>query len=289
MTVTNPSNRIAVALALDDTQATLGALQELRHLIGMAEIRLDCMQEFDLQRLVEHSPCPLIMTCRPPREGGRFSGSEEERLEILSRATALECRYVDVEWDSINRFRNRGSSTRVIVSRHYFDTVPADIWQQYQQMREHAYAVKLVGFARRASEALPLLELVAGADSPVIAIAMGEAGIVTRLVAPCFDACLLTYGSAGSGSGTAPGQLDVREMVDRYAIDRVSNQTRIKVNLYTSPESGADTAAGGDGQSLRVSVPVDADEFEAVARAYRKLSPRISTSPSGQRPGRSAS
>src|SRR5215216_3947572 len=96
-----PPNRVAVSLALPDTEACLAALDQLGPRIGMAEIRLDLMERFDLARLIAGSPCPLILTCRPPREMGRFSGSEAERLAILAQAIRMEAAYVDVEWDSV--------------------------------------------------------------------------------------------------------------------------------------------------------------------------------------------
>src|SRR5579862_8347981 len=94
-------NKIAAALALPDTQTCLDTLHALKDAISMAEVRLDLMETFDLPRLVADAPCPLIITCRPPREGGRFNGPEAERLDILALAMDLGCAYVDGEWDSI--------------------------------------------------------------------------------------------------------------------------------------------------------------------------------------------
>src|SRR5579885_1582129 len=94
-------NKIAASLALPDTHTCLAALRTLAPSISLAEIRLDLMASFDLPRLVAEAPCPLIVTCRPPREGGAFSGPEAERLDILTQAMNLGCAYVDSEWDSL--------------------------------------------------------------------------------------------------------------------------------------------------------------------------------------------
>ena len=277
--MTPSNNRVAVALGLAGTTETLDTLNRLSNTIGLAEIRLDLMREFDLERIVANSPSPLIITCRAQREGGSFSGSEAERLEVLTRASELNCSYVDVEWDSIDQFQNKGKTTRVIVSRHYYHEMPSDLWQQYTDLRDQADAVKLVGFAKRVSEAITMLRLTVKADTPVITIAMGDAGMLSRLLAPCFDACLLTYGAVDRNSATAPGQFTVEEMVRRYAIDRVSNNTRIEVYLYTDKNSGASAAArsGGDGSWLGIPVPVQPEEVSIVTELLRNLSPRITT------------
>lgn len=272
------TNRVAVALGLANTAATLDALNQLGNSVGFAEIRLDLMEEFDLESIVASAPCPLIITCRAQREGGNFAGSETERLDILTRASELNCSYVDIEWDSVRQFDNKSESTQVIASRHYYSTMPHDLWKQYAHLSDQADVVKLVGFAERVSEAIEMLELIVKANKPLIAIAMGPAGALTRLLAPCFEACLLTYGAINRESVTAPGQLSVEEMIDRFAIDRVSTETRIDVYLYTNPDDGSNALqnSGGNGSWLGIPVLVDPEEVEVVTAALRNLSPRIS-------------
>ena len=157
--------------------------------------------------------------------------------------------------------------------------MPDDLWKQYLNLRDRADVVKLVGFAESVSEAIRMLELIVKADKPLIAIAMGSAGMLTRLLAPCFDACLLTYGGINQESATAPGQLSVDEMVDRFAIDRVSADTRIDIYLYTSSDDNLIALAncGGDGDWLGIPVLVQPEEVEVVTESLRNLSPRIST------------
>ena len=275
----DPTNRIAVALGLDNTVATLDELHRLGDSIGMAEIRLDLMLEFDLDRLIANAPCPLIVTCRPPREGGCFRGTESERLEILARASALGCAFIDIEWDCVSTFLNRGSSTRIIVSRHFYDSMPADLQLLYSAMRDQADVVKLVGFANQVSDSISMVELIVKADSPVIAIAMGSAGMMTRLMAPCFDACLLTYASSAPTTGTAPGQITVREMIDRFGVDRVSTDTGIEVHLYTEPaqEPAVRAICRGTGGHLHVPAQVDPEQVGPVSKTLGLLSPRIRT------------
>lgn len=276
-----PANRVAVALGLESTAATLKKLQSLDGRIGLAEIRLDLMAEFNLERLITRSPCPLVITCRAPREGGSFSGSESERLEILTAASALGCAYVDAEWDCVENLRIEGDATKVIASRHFHSSMPANIWMQYCDMRRQADVVKLVGTAGHPIDALPILELIAKAESPVIGIAMGAAGPITRLIAPCFESCLLTYAAADDDGGTAPGQISVRTMTEHFGIDRVGPDTPIEVYLYSDPlqEFEILAACKGDGSRLKVPLLVDKNHTETMRTALENLTNRISVFP----------
>ncbi len=231
------TNRIAASLAPPDTETCLATLSDLAADVGMAEIRLDLMESFDLARLIAEAPCPLLLTCRPPREGGRFAGSEAERLAILRRAIELGVAYVDVEWDCVAALADRGrSSTKLVVSRHWYDDMPGQLWATYEALREQADVVKLVGAARRPADMLPVLDLLHRAGGPVIGIAMGAAGQPTRLLAPCFPNCLLTYGAAASSTTTASGQLSVAEMLSVYHLDRVGPDTAIFIHLCSNAE-----------------------------------------------------
>ena len=276
----NPANRVAVALGLESTSATLKKLESLKGRIGLAEIRLDLMDEFDLERLISRSPCPLVITCRAPREGGSFNGPESTRLEILTAASSLGCAYVDVEWDCVEFFQVEGETTKVIASRHFHHSMPANIWRQYCDMRSQADVVKLVGTAGQPADTMPILELIAKAETPVIGIAMGAAGLITRLIAPCFESCLLTYAAADDDGGTAQGQISVRTMIEHFGIDKVGPDTPVDVYLYTDPrkESEALAACNSDGSRLKVPLLVDKNHVATMRSALENLTNRISVS-----------
>ena len=223
-------NRIAASLALPDTDTCLKVLQDLAPSIGMAEICLDIMETYDLPRLIANSPCPLIVTCRPVREGGHFSGSESKRLDILVQAIALGTAYVDIEWDCIDALRlARCSHTQVIVSRHWLNQMPSTstLRSMYEMLCEKADVVKLVGMASSPQDIIPILSLLQHSSDPIVGLAMGEAGQLTRLLSPCFQQCLLTYGSLTSAAATAPGQLTVHEMINEYRLHTVGSHTAV--------------------------------------------------------------
>jgi 3-dehydroquinate dehydratase type I len=273
------TNRIAVSLALPHTDQCLATLHQLGSSIGMAEIRLDLMESFDLPRLITEAPCPLIITCRPLREGGRFTGSEAERLTLLACAMELGCAYVDVEWDSVAALQRRGTHTHVIVSQHWTNTMPPTLWTAYQNLKSHGDIIKLVGMAAQPSDVLPVFELLRRATSPVIGIAMGKAGVLTRLLAPCYSLCLLTYGAVTATTLTAPGQICVYEMIERYQLQCVGPYTEVHLHLCTNAMSAdrviARNVEGTTRQAVHVSWLISATQAAEVIPSLCTYLPRL--------------
>src|SRR5216117_3700753 len=74
------------------------------------ELRLDFLAKApDFKRILAEKPCPMIATVRRPADGGRWSGSEEERLMLLRQAIVAGFDWVDVETDiadELKRYRD---------------------------------------------------------------------------------------------------------------------------------------------------------------------------------------
>jgi len=193
----------------------------------LAEIRLDAMREFDLAHLLADSPCPVIVTYRPRREGGLYDGPEGKRLETLRQAARLGARYIDVEHDAL---RSLGDvpPDRVIVSYHNFERTPEDLAAIHARLaRMGAAVVKVAVTANHILDTVPVLRLLKEATVPTIALAMGERGILTRILAPKFGG-FLTYAAAeGGGREAGPGQVTVGEMCNLYRVGRIGPDTQV--------------------------------------------------------------
>jgi 3-dehydroquinate dehydratase type I len=265
------ANRVAASLAPADTQSALQDLERLAPRIGLAEIRLDLMPAFDIEKLVAGSPVPLILTCRPTRERGGYTGSERDRLAVLRAAYEAGCAYIDVEADCLDSVSGwHGSATQIIASQHWFGHMPASLRETYLDLRDRCAVVKLVGTAQAPPDVLPVLELLRDATTPVIGMAMGGSGTCTRLVAPAFRHCLLTYGAASAAGQTAPGQITVDEMADRYALHLVNADTTVFVHVISTDGQYQDVLTAQEkavrGAELHVSLrTTDADAPALVA------------------------
>src|SRR5437870_3345408 len=72
----------------------------------LIELRLDFLAKApDFKRILADKPCPLIATVRRPIDGGRYSGSEDERLTLLRQAIVSSFDWVDLETDIIDKVR----------------------------------------------------------------------------------------------------------------------------------------------------------------------------------------
>ena len=109
--------------------------------------------------------------------------------------------------------------------------MPSDLFGIYRDLRDRCAVVKLVGTAQSAADVLPVLELLRDASTPVIGMAMGGPGTCTRILAPAFPQTVLTYGAATSAAATAPGQITIDEMTDRYALHLVTPATAVYVHV----------------------------------------------------------
>src|SRR6185503_9352007 len=71
-----------------------------------------------------------------------------------------------------------------------------------------------------------LLERAQRDGRTLIAIAMGSAGVLTRILGPSRGA-FLTYGAAEAERGTAPGQVVATDLRAVYRIDQIDSDTMI--------------------------------------------------------------
>ena len=188
----------------------------------LVELRLDFMAQPDPAAALNGRRKPAIVTCRPVREGGQFTGAEEERLRLLKDALSLGAEYVDVEWDAdatplIRARRGRG----VVVSRHLFDRPADDPREMLRRLRSTgAEIAKLAVAVDSVSE---LARLASAADGePSVVIGMGDAGIASRVLAARFGS-RWTY----AGSGVAPGQMPAARLLHEFRFHRVRRDAAV--------------------------------------------------------------
>jgi len=203
------------------TMAVLRAARDEASLADMVEVRLDGVSDLDVAGALADRRKPVLATCRPTWEGGRFTGSEEERRTILGRALELGAEYVDVEWRAGFGDLVRRDPRRVVLSTHDFDGVPPGLEERARAMRaEGAGTIKLAVATARLCDTLVLASI--ARDGDAVVVGMGEAGVPTRLLAG-------RYGSRWTyaGDGVAPGQIPARRMIEELGFRRVGAATRI--------------------------------------------------------------
>jgi len=194
-------------------------------LADMIELRLDLMSDFDLGTLLSASTKPCIVTNRTKREGGQFSGSEEERIGLLKQAVAAGADYVDIETSTpkelLKPFLESDHQSKVILSYHNFTDTPEEIGHLYDLMcAMPADILKIVTYARDITDNLALFELLHRSkkdDKKLIALCMGEKGEASRILSPLLGG-FLTFGSLETGKETAPGQITGATLKNIYRV-----------------------------------------------------------------------
>jgi 3-dehydroquinate dehydratase/shikimate dehydrogenase len=255
----------------------------------LIELRLDCLPEDNREswpELVGVTSLPIILTLRPDEQGGKANVSLKDRLKFWSSIENVQERVMfDVELDVISdALANEALDTsRIICSHHQFEGEIADVESVYECMVPQPAAVLKI--AVRADDAIDclaifkLLERAKREGRELIAIAMGQAGVMTRILGPSRGS-FLTFGSLDDDTATAPGQLTARELRDVYRIDRINRQTQIMglighpVAHSISPQIHNAAFAGSDADA--VFIPFEVQNIDAfMGRMVRKATREI--------------
>jgi 3-dehydroquinate dehydratase / shikimate dehydrogenase len=263
-------------LCVTVTAPTTAELRRQRDEVADAdliELRLDSVSDPDVAGALAGRRRPVIVTCRPEWEGGRFKGAEEDRRRILADALALGAEYVDIE--SRARFDDLVSHSggrRVVLSYHDFEGIPADVAGLVQSMRSTgAEVVKVAVTTERLSDCVPLLDLGArmGRQAGLVVIGMGPFGFATRVLAGRFGS-MWTY----AGSERAVGQTSAATLLDQYRFRSLTTATDVygvvglPVSHSVSPamHNAAFAATGIDAVYLPLPA-VNAGDFVTFGRA----------------------
>jgi 3-dehydroquinate dehydratase/shikimate dehydrogenase len=195
------------------------------------EFRIDALASLpstaDMATAVASLPLPVIVTCRPVREGGLYDGDESVRLSLLQEASTWDnALAVDVESDVADADLPTGAAMR-IRSHHDFDTCPADLPQQRDRLDTLTGEVsKLAVACDSPSGAMNVLDLLPAPKQPTFALAMGEAGVITRLLARKLGAWG-TFAALSESECSAPGQPTLHDFLHLYRWNDQSPETQV--------------------------------------------------------------
>ncbi len=197
-----------------------------------------------VEMLVKRAPLPCIVTCRIKEEGGDYESESSDRAELFERLAALDAppRYIDVEVAALeadSAFRERveaiagrnaasENAPGLIVSMHDFEGRPDNLSRRLADLRaiDAASVLKVAFRARSLRDNLEIFDLLSERDRPTIALAMGEFGLMSRVLAAKFGA-LLTFASVRDESATAPGQPTIADLLNLYRFRDIGGRTKV--------------------------------------------------------------
>lgn len=212
----------------------------------MLELRTDYFNPLDPQsvaalirkvRDVGQGRMSVIVTCRDPKEGGAGNHPDVLRTQILCSAVEAGADFIDVEYanfirpefgQSIQAALGARPRTRLILSTHDFSGRFPDLKGLYRRIvHAHSGAIpKLVYTARHINDCFEAFDLLHDTPGERIVLCMGEAGLISRVLARKLGA-FLTFASLDRRAATAPGQLTVETLKGLYRFDAVDTRTQL--------------------------------------------------------------
>jgi len=195
-----------------------------------------------VEMLATSAALPCVVTCRAAYEGGEYTGDDDGRAELIERLAGLDAppRYIDVELAALEadagfrgrvekvagRLAEREGAPGLIVSVHDFEGRPSNLHRRVADLRavESASVHKIAFRARSLRDNLELFDLLTERDRPMIALAMGEFGLLSRVLAGKMEG-FLTFASLRTDAASAPGQPTIDDLLHRYRFRSIGGRT----------------------------------------------------------------
>jgi 3-dehydroquinate dehydratase/shikimate dehydrogenase len=248
-----PSVRLCVPVCVRRAGELREAIARAAAVADIVELRMDCLADeaqlaqatHELPTLFRERTRPFIITFRASEQGGARESNRDLNLEQRARFWSENfspgnerADYADLELDLAAHFTTEEERraeklidwNRVICSHHDFERVPSDLENIFARMLETpARILKIAVHARDITDCLPVLKLIEQAQRAgreMIAVAMGEAGLLTRILTPARGA-FLTFGALTREHSTAPGQTTALELRSLYRLQAINERTEI--------------------------------------------------------------
>lgn len=236
------SRETLIAVPLTRCEPPLGeqAAAAVRAGADVIELRVDCIRDDDAVEALLQQPraVPFIVTVRCAEEGGAWEGDEARRITLLERLGRHGPGYIDVElaaWERSADPRRKvgalcdGLGNTLILSHHDLSGTPKELGDVFNRLEASPAGVVKAVFS--AGDALDSCRVLAelhrrGGSRKMIALAMGEAGLPTRVLAKKFGA-LLTFATIERGGESAPGQPTIGELRELYRWEAINPRTRV--------------------------------------------------------------
>ena len=184
------------------------------------EVRLDFLKMEQIPntlQIIKKDLNKIVCTLRPTKEGGKFSGTEKERISIIKLIAEYNPFLLDIEFNTLKKNKElekylKSTKTKLLISWHDFKKTPksSELKNKIKQMSKFSSNVKIVSTAKSTEDSTRMLELYSKkGNSNLISFAMGDAGKISRIL------CLYLgspYTYVSLGKAVAPGQFSVDEV-----------------------------------------------------------------------------
>lgn len=215
------NRRICAVITARDTD-----ISQIPAMADLFEVRIDLLGK-GWQETAASLPKPWLACNRRREEGGNWQDSEDMRIEELLKALKAGAAVVDIELSTPNLKEIVPiikTKAECLISSHNFKETPQlDVLKDIalSQIDAGADICKIVTFANSLEDNLTVLRLISELPGKrVIAFAMGEKGLLSRILCPLAGS-EFTYASIEKGAESAAGQITVQELYEIYRLVRI--------------------------------------------------------------------
>jgi 3-dehydroquinate dehydratase / shikimate dehydrogenase len=226
---------ICVSITANDVERCIEDIKQAEAYSDLIELRLDFIDNIDeesLEKIIGGTKKKVIVTCRNRDSGGKFSGSESERIKILEKAIDLGVDFIDIELESgketINRLLSNKKTSKIIISAHFFDRFPklGLLENKYDKIKSfNPDLIKIVPIANSINDNFIVFKLLKD-KSDLISFCMGIKGQMSRILSPKFGS-RITYASLVKGKESAQGQIAIQDLISTYNIGNIDENTKV--------------------------------------------------------------
>lgn len=193
------------------------------------ELRLDFLRPTQVPECLTLAGKNLercVCTLRPKKEGGKFQGTEKERISILKLIADFEPYLIDVEYSTLKKDKKlckylKNAKSNILVSWHDFKKTPNEqtLKSTLNKMSRLSKNVKIVTYAKSLEDTIRILSLYKSAkkNTNLVSFAMGESGRMSRVLCAKLGS---PYTYVSLGKPIVPGQFSLEEMKKIFSLDK---------------------------------------------------------------------
>ncbi len=195
----------------------------------LIELCLDHLKKTpDVGALLEAVDKPVLISCRRPREGGQWDGTDEERVQLLRSAIVAGPAYVELDLETAALIPPFGSTKRVIsytnLNGALNQSAVDKVMKQCQKAR--ADVVKFTWLTETLDDIWPLLAVVTQErELPVVGKGIGPGGLAFSLLGRRYGSPWI-YAALERGMETCEGEATVSQLEEEYCWSDINRRTR---------------------------------------------------------------
>ena len=201
----------------------LNAIRIVEDQVELFEIRIDLIGN-KWNEIAMSLKKPWVACNRCVNEGGRWLGTETERIKELLNALELGASIIDIELATPNLkdiVKLVKTKAKCLISFHQpnymlgFEEMKIIV---NRQLNSGADICKVITVAKSFDDNLTVMQLIKEfTEERIVCFAMGDFGLVSRIFCPLVGGDF-SYASIEQGQESAPGQITVRELRRIYEL-----------------------------------------------------------------------